>query len=97
MSTAMRSFCICLFLAFSLVASAARRFAATDRTGGCGAVLGEGVSLATSFVRTIRASYEGGIPSAFPLRETTDFYLREQTPQSASNCANVVWSVLKNR
>ena len=76
---------------------AARRFAATGRTGGCGAVLDEGVALATSFVRTIRASYEGAVPSAFPVRETTDFYLREQTSQSASNCANVVWSVLKNR
>ena len=79
------------------MADASRCFPATGRTDGCGAVLGEGVSLATSFVRAIRSSYEGGVPSVFPVQETADFYLREQTPQSASNCANVVWSVLKNR
>lgn len=56
-----------------------------------------GVSLAMRFADAIHDAYKEEFVPPYPVDETTAYYLIEQTPLSATNCADVVWSVLKSK
>jgi len=60
-------------------------------------VLKQGVSLATRFLDGVCDAYEGKQVAVYPVEETETYYRGEQAPQAASNCATIVWSVLKSR
>lgn len=59
------------------------------------AVLTNGVGLAMSFARTLCAVCEGTRSPDVPRTATCAYYLQEQTPLSATNSADVTWSVLR--
>ncbi len=60
------------------------------------AVLLDGLELATAFLDRTHAVYAGEKVAPFPMAATADYYRREQTEISATNCAAIVWSVLKS-
>ena len=59
-------------------------------------VLTNGLDLAIAFLDRTRAVYAGETSVPFPFAATADYYRREQTEISATNCAAIVWSVLKS-
>lgn len=59
-------------------------------------VLTNAVDLSLSFLSSLRSACEGG--DVRPRKsDTKAHYLREQTPQSAGNCAEIVWSIIGRR
>lgn len=56
-----------------------------------------GVNLAMRFADAIHGAYRGTVIPSYPVDMTTSYYLIEQTPLSATNCADVVWSVLESK